>query len=92
MRYGAEIAPDQITASDVLEYPEIRAMFCNGASAVNRSLVVLRRFYGAMVAMGHLDQAANPLIGFPLIKAVPRKLPALSRTGPSIDAGPEADP
>jgi len=42
---------------------------------VNRAVVVLRRFYCAMVAMGYLEHTANPLVGFPSIKAVPRKLP-----------------
>jgi integrase/recombinase XerD len=47
----------------------------NGDAAVNRQLVILRGFYRAIVAMGHLEHSANPLIGFPKIKAVPRKLP-----------------
>jgi len=69
-------APDQITARDVLAYLQhLREVRGNGDSAVNRAVVVLRRFYGAMVAMGYLDHAANPLVGFPSIKAAPRKLP-----------------
>lgn len=47
----------------------------NGDSAINRSVVVLRRFFAAMVAMGELDHNDNPLATFPSIKAVPRKLP-----------------
>jgi site-specific recombinase XerD len=47
----------------------------NGDAAVNRQLTVLRSFYRAIVAMGHLEPAANPMAGFPRIKAVPRKLP-----------------
>ena len=38
-------------------------------------LSILRSFYRAIVAMGHLEPAANPMAGFPSIKAVPRKLP-----------------
>lgn len=74
-------APDQITARDVLAYLQyLREVRGNGDSAVNRAVVVLRRFYRAMVAMSYLDHAANPLVGFPSIKAVPRKLPiALSQ-------------
>jgi site-specific recombinase XerD len=69
-------SPDTIQACDVLEYLEhLRRERANGDSAVNRALVVLRSFYRAIVAMGHLDPAANPLEGFPLIRAVPRKLP-----------------
>jgi site-specific recombinase XerD len=69
-------APDEVTARDVLEYLQhLRDDRGNGDSAVNRAVVVLRRFYQAMVAMGYLDHKQNPLIGFPSIKAVPRKLP-----------------
>jgi len=71
-----DCSPDQVAARDVLAYLQhLREVRGNGDSAVNRAVVVLRRFYGAMVAMGHLDHSSNPLIGFPSIKAVPRKLP-----------------
>jgi len=70
--------PDQITARDVLAYVQyLREVRDNGDSAVNRSVVVLRRFYVAMVAMGQLDPDDNPLASFPSIKAVPRKLPVV---------------
>ncbi|MGD0581257.1 MAG: tyrosine-type recombinase/integrase [Bryobacteraceae bacterium] len=69
-------APDQILARDVLGYVQyLRDDRENGDSAVNRAVVVLRRFYCAVVAMGYLDHTANPMLGFPSIKAVPRKLP-----------------
>ncbi len=72
----ADRAPDQVSARDVLAYLQhLRQDRGNGDSAVNRALVVLRSFYRAMVAMGYLDHRANPLSGFPSIKAVPRKLP-----------------
>jgi len=68
--------PDAITAADVLEYLQhLREVRGNGDSAVNRQLTILRRFYQAIVAMGHLEPSSNPLVGFPSIKAVPRKLP-----------------
>lgn len=68
--------PDQVTARDVLTYVQyLREVRQNGDSAINRSVVVLRRFYAAMVAMAHLDYSDNPLASFPSIKAVPRKLP-----------------
>jgi site-specific recombinase XerD len=74
-------SPDALKARDILEYLEhLRRERDNGDAAVNRSLVVLRSFYRAIVAMGHLDRADNPLEGFPLIKAVARKLPVTLST------------
>ena len=68
--------PDQITTRDVLAYVQyLRDVRSNGGSAVNRAVVVIRRFYCAMVAMGYLDHNLNPMLVFPTIKAVPRKLP-----------------
>jgi site-specific recombinase XerD len=72
----ADRGPDLITARDVLEYLQhLRQDRGNGDAIVNQTLVVLRSFYRAIVAMGHLAPSANPLAGFPSIKAVPRKLP-----------------
>lgn len=69
-------APGAVTACDVLQYVEhLRAERRNGASAINRTVVILRGFYRAIAAMGHLDPAANPLANFPKIKAAPQKLP-----------------
>lgn len=68
--------PASITAADVLSYLEfLRSQRNNGGSAVNRQLVILRNFYKAIVAMGHLAPDANPLAHFPKVKATPRKLP-----------------
>jgi site-specific recombinase XerD len=76
-----DASPDQVTARDVLEYLQhLREERGNGDSAVNRALTILRQFYRAIVAMGHLDHKDNPLIGFPSIKAVPRKLPIFLAT------------
>lgn len=70
--------PDQVTARDVLEYLEhLRRERNNGASAINRHATVLKNFYRAIVAMGHLLPAGNPLAQFPKIKAQPRKLPVV---------------
>jgi len=70
--------PDRVTAREVLEYLEhLRRERDNGASAVNRVVTVLRSFYRAIVTMGHLEPRENPLIGFPTIKAAPRKLPVV---------------
>lgn len=71
-----DIGPQQITPRDVLEYLDyLRRERDNGASAVNRQVTVLRNFYRAIVAMGHLEARANPLAYFPKIKAARRKLP-----------------
>lgn len=70
--------PDAVHASDVLEYLQfLRHVRGNGDSAVNRAAVILKSFYRAMVAMGHLDPHANPMAGFPTIKGVARKLPTV---------------
>ena len=47
----------------------------NGDAAVGRHVVVLRSFYRAMVAMGELAPARNPLAHFPKLRAPTRKLP-----------------
>ena len=68
--------PDQLSACDVLQYLEyLRKERDNGASALNRQATVLRNFYRAIVAMGHLEPRQNPMAHFPKIKAAPRKLP-----------------
>ena len=68
--------PDQLSACDVLQYLEyLRRERHNGASALNRQATVLRNFYRAIVALGHLEPRQNPLAHFPKIKAAPRKLP-----------------
>jgi len=72
-----DLEPDRIVARHVLEYVEyLRSERNNGGSAINRTVTVLRNFYRAMVCMGHLEVADNPLAHFPKIKATPRKLPS----------------
>jgi integrase/recombinase XerD len=73
--------PDQLSACDILQYLEhLRQVRHNGASALNRQATVLRNFYRAIVAMGHLEPRQNPMAHFPKTKAAPRKLPTtLSR-------------
>lgn len=69
-------APDAITARDVLEYLQhLRDVRRNGDSSVNRTVTILKNFYRAMVAMGHIEPPDNPMAGFPPVKAAPRKLP-----------------
>jgi site-specific recombinase XerD len=73
-----EHGPEQITARDVLEYLDyLRRERANGASAINRQVTVLRNFYRAIVAMGHLEPRDNPLAHFPKVKAARRKLPLI---------------
>jgi integrase/recombinase XerD len=70
--------PSEVSVRDILEYVEhLRRDRGNGDSAVNRAVVILRSFYRAIVAMGHLEPKANPMAGFPTVKAVPRKLPVV---------------
>lgn len=71
-----ERGPDQLSARDILQYLEhLRKERNNGASALNRQATVLRNFYRAMVAMGHLEPRLNPMAYFPKIKPAARKLP-----------------
>lgn len=73
-----DLAPGLVTARQVLEYVQhLRHDRHNGDSAVNRQVTILKNFYRAMVAMGHLEPAANPLAHFPKLKAKPRKLPVV---------------
>lgn len=75
MQHGAT-EPDAVSARLVLEYLEhLRRDRNNGASAVNRTVTILRGFYRAIVAMGHLEPADNPLASFPKVRAAARKLP-----------------
>jgi site-specific recombinase XerD len=69
-------SPDAVSTRGVLEYVEhLRTERRNGGSAVNRQVTILKNFYRAMVAMGHLEPSENPMAHFPRIKAQPRKLP-----------------
>lgn len=68
--------PDELTPRDLLGYVEyLRRERSNGAAAVNRQVTILKNFYRAVIAMGHLDADANPMAHFPKIKAAPSKLP-----------------
>lgn len=70
------LAPGLVKARDVLDYLQhLRSERDNGDSAINRTVVILRSFYTAIAAMGHLDPRDNPMAGFPRIRATPRKLP-----------------
>ena len=70
--------PDQVSARDVLGYLEhLRTERHNGDAAVNRTATILKNFYRAMVAMEHLEYAANPMVQFPRLKPPSRKLPVV---------------
>lgn len=70
--------PGSICARDVLVYLEyLRRERNNGDAAVNRQVAILKNFYQAMVAMGHLESNDNPMSQFPKIKATPKKLPVV---------------
>ena len=73
-----DVPPQEVSARIVLEYVTyLRKERKNGDSAVNRQVTILKCFYRAMVAMGHLEPAQNPLAHFPTMKGVPRKLPVV---------------
>jgi len=74
--HGNSCTPDRITARQVLEYLEyLRNERHNNEAALNRQVTILKNFYRALVAMGHLEPEQNPLAHFPKIKSTPRKLP-----------------
>jgi len=71
-------APQEVSGRMVLEYlTHLREVRDNGDSAVNRTVTVLKNFYRALVAMGHLELRENPLAEFPTVKGVARKLPVV---------------
>jgi site-specific recombinase XerD len=86
--------PDAIAARDVLAYLEhLRRERGNGDSAVGRHVVVIKNFYRAMVAMGLIEPARNPLAHFPTVKGPRRKLPVVLSEGEvkRLIAAPERD-
>jgi integrase/recombinase XerD len=77
LRQG-NVEPGRVTARQVLEYvAHLRQDRSNGDAAVGRQVTILKNFYRAIVAMGHLEPAANPLAHFPKLKTKPRKLPVV---------------
>lgn len=68
--------PDLVTTRIVLEYVvHLREDRKNGDSAVQRLIVVLRNFYNAMKAFGHISPNDSPMNGFPKMKKGREKLP-----------------
>lgn len=73
---ASDKSPEEVTAKDVLEYVDcLRRERGNGDSAVNRQVTVVKNFYRAMVALGHLKPNENPMAFFPKLKKSARKLP-----------------
>jgi len=69
-------SPTEVTMRIVLEYVNyLRDERGNGDSAVSRAVVVLKNFYAAMVAFGHLEPNSNPMARFPAMKKRREKLP-----------------
>lgn len=70
--------PDEVTAAEVMAYVTyLRRERGNGDARVNRVVTVLRCFYRAVVAMGHLEHRTNPMLAFPRLRATPVKLPVV---------------
>jgi integrase/recombinase XerD len=71
-------SPQEINGRIVMDYvAHLRDARDNGDSAVNRTVTVLKNFYRALVAMGHMMPRENPLTDFPTMKGVARKLPVV---------------
>ncbi len=68
--------PGRTTTRIVLDYVVyLREDRNNGDSAVQRAIVVLKNFYRAMKAFGHIAPDENPMNGFPKMKKGLEKLP-----------------
>jgi len=77
-----DLSPESLTARIVLDYVvHLREDRKNGGSAVSRAIVVIKNFYGAMVAYGHLSPNENPMLGFPKLKEGRVKLPVFLSPG-----------
>ena len=69
-------SPAEVTMRIALEYVNyLRDERGNGDSAVCRAVVVLKNFYAAAVAFGHLQPNADPMARFPAMKKRREKLP-----------------
>lgn len=68
--------PGRVTTRLVLDYVVyLRQQRNNGDSAVQRVIVVLKNFYRAMRAFGHIAADEDPMSGFPKMKKGREKLP-----------------
>lgn len=69
-------SPTEVTMRIGLEYVNyLRDERKNGDSAVGRAVVVLKNFYAAIVACGHLEPNSDPMARFPAMKKRREKLP-----------------
>ena len=70
------VSPAEVTMRIALEYVNyLRNERNNGDSAVCRAVVVLKNFYAAAVAFGHLQPNADPMARFPAMRKRREKLP-----------------
>ncbi len=74
--------PGRVTTRLVLDYVVyLRQQRNNGDSAVQRVIVVLKNFYRAMRAFGHIAADEDPMSGFPKMKKGREKLPVFLSAG-----------
>jgi integrase/recombinase XerD len=70
------LEPTRLTTRIVLDYVVyLRETRHNGDAAISRTVVVLKNFFRAMVAFGHLEPSENPMQGFPAMRKRYEKLP-----------------
>jgi integrase/recombinase XerD len=70
------LEPTRLTTRIVLDYVvHLREKRGNGDAAISRTVVVLKNFFRAMVAFGHLTSSENPMQGFPAMRKRHEKLP-----------------
>ena len=85
--------PDELTPRDILDYIKyLRKERGNGDRTVEWQVTILKNFYRAIVAMGHLEPRDNPLAHFPKIKSGRKKLPIFltaDEVGRLLKAPPE---
>lgn len=74
-------APEEVSIQDVFSYIDyLREERRNGASAINRAIAVLKKYYRTLVGMEYIDRYQNPMLGFPRIKPARRKFPEVLTT------------
>jgi len=68
--------PDQIQTRDILQYVcYLQKDRNNGPSAVNRQVIIIKKFYQACRALGFIDYNADPSANLPKFKVIPQKMP-----------------
>jgi len=76
VREHLRLEPTRLTTRIVLDYVVyLREERHNGDAAISRTVVVLKNFFKAMVAFGHIASSENPMQGFPAMRKRYEKLP-----------------